>query len=672
MNFRKILNLFNYYNLVNYYKTILLKLLLSKFYNKRKIILRNSHHSVLFLKKIIQKKIDYEDSRKIFFNKNLFAYANDYEKEMIIKWLVEHRKDFVNKYIQLADDVIKKEFSIFEKTHRFEGEINWHYSFFDEFYWSLKDSYKMIIRPKKMEVDVNYVWNINRHYYLTYLGFAYFITKNEKYATEFEKQISNWVKQNPPLMGINWTSGLEIAIRLISWIFALYFFKDSKKIDNNYFFKKILVSMLQHAYYLRYFYSRRKRNHTVGELFGLYLFSHIFESFKPINRWKRKSFINFNKQIWLQTRSDGTNIEQSIHYHKFVLEFFSLFFILNSKKLKKKEREMIENMYDFLASVIKPNNKLPLFGDSDNANILLFTNYEENFYLHLLNLGSILFQRGDLKFFSNQISPISYMLLGHKSKNVFDNIQVKEPNKNLFYFKDAGSFIIRNKWKDKQNYLFIDSGRLGAQNAAHSHSSITNLLFSYQNIEILIDSGTYSYNKSWNERNYFRSSKAHNVLTINQLNQAEIKSWFLWKNKPQVKRVLNISENHIEIECYHNGYRGFTVKRKITTQKDIENITIKDTILAIQDSKRQEKTDIDIYFHFNKDLDLEIENNILNINNILYFKVTSTLGFKMNIETAKFSPRYGVKSNNHTLNIHLEHSFNNDKKVEVKAEIYPI
>ena len=200
--------------------------------------LRNSFKSDSFYHDNFNISLNFKRLRESFFNRNLFAYSNSSEKEKIMEYLNENCSSIIKKYIESANKILEKEFSIFEKKYKFKNKINWNYSFFKDFNWNLEQSEKINIRPRK-NIDVKYVWELNRHQHLPYLGFAYYITKNKKYAIEFKNQILHWIKNNPPLYGINWYSGLEISIRLISWIFSLYFFKDSKEINNNKFFKKI-------------------------------------------------------------------------------------------------------------------------------------------------------------------------------------------------------------------------------------------------------------------------------------------------------------------------------------------------------------------------------------------------------------------------------------------------
>ena len=89
--------------------------------------------------------------------------------------------------------------------------------------------------------EVRYTWELNRHQHLITLGKAYFLTGNEKYAQEVCTQICDWIEANPHLYGINWTSSLELAIRLISWIWAFWLISDSKVV-NQHFINNFLKS----------------------------------------------------------------------------------------------------------------------------------------------------------------------------------------------------------------------------------------------------------------------------------------------------------------------------------------------------------------------------------------------------------------------------------------------
>ncbi len=638
--------------------------------NKKRMRLLNSYKSDDILKSFYKKSINYKKVLKIFYNKTIFAYSDGSQKENIIQLLKKYSYSKIRKYLDYAEKIERNEFIVFEKEHKFNNQVNWHYSFFNDYKWELGRSENINLYPQYRNVDVKYVWELNRHQFLPYLGFAYYYTSDEKYAEKFKNLITDWINKNPPMYGINWNSGLEVAIRLISWIFSLYFFKSSKLINNKTFFRKLFKSMYQHAYFLRFFSSHKTFNHTVGVLLGLYLFSNIFKKIKPMKKWEKNIYTKLKSQIFLQTRIDGTNIEQSINYHKFVLEFFILFIILKPDILKDdKISDIVKKKFDFLLSIIKPDRNFPLIGDSDEGKVLFLTANEKNSFIHLFNLGSIIFQRKDIKFISKKIHPISILLLGVKGYNIFQKIQGNEPNKIVSYFKQAGYLVFRNNWSKTSNYLFIDFARFGPKHASHTHSSLTNFIYCYKGKNIITDSGTYRYNESWEDRILFKGSKSHNILTINQKDQSTLIDWFKWKGKPRIKREINIDNSIMKSKCIHNGYKDFLVVREIITNNNLNFLEIKDKVININNKDAREPLDINLYLHFDYQALLNIHDKNIIVNNQLKIQFISEHKFDLKLENYPYSPRYGVKLDSKILDIHLKEVIDKNKPLQIITRI---
>ena len=501
------------------------------------------------------------------------------------------------------------------------------------------------------------------------MGVAYYITGDEKYAKKFKDVIVDWIRNNPPLFGVNWVSGLEISIRLTTWIFSLWFFRGSEIINDRIFFKKIFKSMFQHAYYLRFFYTRYSFNHTVGDLFGIYLFSRTFNYLKPLKKWEKKFFKKFRKQIFRQTRSDGVDIEQSINYHRFVLEFFTLFLIFNKKRLEEKELNRIEKMFDFLLFTIKPDKSFPAIGDSDDGFVLPLNLYNKNKFKDLINLGSILFNRSDLKFISTKMSFLSLLVLGNEGYLKFKNMPIKKPVKNCYFFDKTGYITFRNSWSKESNYLFLDFGKFGPLHAPHSHSSITNIILYMNSRDILIDSGTFAYNKSRVMRNFFRSSKSHNVLTINSKNQAQIFKGFSWKDKPQIRRNFFKKDNYFHFSCYHNGYANFIIYREVIVQENFKELTIRDEVIPKEGSNKNKSIFIDSYYHFANKNKIELKGNKIIVNSNLVMECRANKKLSLSLINTYYSPEYGIKIPNKTLRIRIEDQTMNNENTKIIIDV---
>src|SRR5207248_46752 len=69
--------------------------------------------------------------------------------------------------------------------------------------------------------DSKVVWELNRHQWVVRLAQAWALTGDERYAAACITAIDSWLDANPPGVGINWASNLEVSYRLISWCWVL-------------------------------------------------------------------------------------------------------------------------------------------------------------------------------------------------------------------------------------------------------------------------------------------------------------------------------------------------------------------------------------------------------------------------------------------------------------------
>ena len=70
--------------------------------------------------------------------------------------------------------------------------------------------------------DHKIIWQLNRHQHWLALGRAYWLTGEAKYRHHCLDELASWLERNPPLLGMNWTSMLELALRSLSWIWAVH------------------------------------------------------------------------------------------------------------------------------------------------------------------------------------------------------------------------------------------------------------------------------------------------------------------------------------------------------------------------------------------------------------------------------------------------------------------
>ncbi|MGA3355050.1 MAG: heparinase, partial [Acidimicrobiales bacterium] len=83
-----------------------------------------------------------------------------------------------------------------------------------------KRSFRINTRSEAETGNIKQVWELSRLQHLTLLAATWFVTGDDAYPAVVADQLRSWWRENPFLYGVNWTSGIEVGIRLISlvWI----------------------------------------------------------------------------------------------------------------------------------------------------------------------------------------------------------------------------------------------------------------------------------------------------------------------------------------------------------------------------------------------------------------------------------------------------------------------
>ena len=135
--------------------------------------------------------------------------------------------------------------------------------------------------------------------------------------------------QNPPKLGINWASSLEVAFRSISWLWALYFFKDSPALTSSLFLRALKFLYL-HARHLETYLSTyfSPNTHLTGEALGLFYLGTLLPEFRAAARWRETGRRILLEQMARHVQPDGVYFEQSSYYHRYTTDFYTHFLIL--------------------------------------------------------------------------------------------------------------------------------------------------------------------------------------------------------------------------------------------------------------------------------------------------------------------------------------------------------
>ena len=131
--------------------------------------------------------------------------------------------------------------------------------------------------------DSKVVWELNRHQWVVRLAQAWALTGDERYAETCITTIDSWLEANPPGLGINWASSLEVSYRLIAWCWVLLLIRNFPDLSGEWVMK-VLAAIWKHAThvsrYLSYYYS--PNTHLTGEALGLCYAGIVFREFGQV------------------------------------------------------------------------------------------------------------------------------------------------------------------------------------------------------------------------------------------------------------------------------------------------------------------------------------------------------------------------------------------------------
>ena len=545
-----------------------------------------------------------------------------------------------------AESICRHNFKIFDLNWNTGEKIDWHKDIITQTRWPLKYWASMDFRNSHDSKEVRFIWELNRQQHLLSLGKAYALTGDMKYSLEIKQQIFSWIEANPPYYGINWASSLELSLRLVSWCWAYKFIETSGVFSEDEK-KRFLKSVYLQADFIINNLSKYSsaNNHLIGEAAGLVITALTFPEFKNSDKWLNKGREILFKEMLKQVSGDGVGREQAFHYQVFIMELFILAGVLLAKndiEIPVNVLDRFFRMNEFIMNLMNKNGKVAEFGDSDNGKAIRLSSGGFNFYASLLTSASILSGREDFKGKSSGFKEEHYWIFGMEGLKKYSFIKSVNPGLSSRLFKEGGYCILRNSSDNcKEEILTMDCGELGYPfMAPHGHADLLSITFSADGIDLLIDPGTYLYHTGDAWRDYFRSTKAHNTITINDRNQSEIKGPFMWGKRP----VFSVHEcefsdqkDNITASCDNPG---ISHKRSICFYKEEALWVIKDCISA------NGKNTIRQYFHLGRDSAIKaLSSNVIEAENrgvFLYMLLDKR--FSVEIKKGEIAPILGWSS----------------------------
>jgi hypothetical protein len=460
-------------------------------------------------------------------------------------------------------------------------------------------------RSEEETGNIKQVWELSRLQHLTLLATAWYLSNEEAYAQRVADQLRSWWLENPFLSGVNWTSGIEIGIRLINFTWIRRLLDGWPGAPGLFEHSDLALRQIRwHQQYLAAFESRGSsaNNHVIAEAAGQLAASCAFPWFPESNRWRASSARLLERELAHNTFPSGINRELASDYHGFVAElgfFAAVEADAAGAPLSAETWRLLCAMTDSMAALVDERMQPPRQGDSDEGRVVLLDTPAHNRWPTLLALGDALFGRLDWWPVTapDGGSALVSALLGTR-REIPDR-----PERRLSRFEDAGIAILRTARGDSPEiWCRCDGGPHGFLSiAAHAHADALSVEVRHGGVDILADPGTYCYHGEPEWRSYFRSTIAHNTAELAGRSQSVEGGPFMWRRHA---RAREIQASDLTWTAEHDGYTSLSPSAR---HRRSVRLDPKRASLEIIDVVSGGCHDIRLAFHLGPDVHAELD-----------------------------------------------------------------
>ena len=420
--------------------------------------------------------------------------------------------------------------------------------------------------------DHKIIWELNRHQHWIALGRAHWLTGESKYRDRCLAELASWLEANPPLTGINWTSMLELALRTLSWIWALEFFADPDAQDGSPWTVDLLLALDRQLAHVERNLSRyfSPNTHLTGEALALYVAGRALPELAASPRREALGRRVLVEEIDRQIAADGGHRERSTHYQRYTLDFYMLALVV-ARITRDPAAPVFERAVGRLAfatrTLADDRGHLPHIGDDDGGMLLPLSGRRVDDVRDSLAVAAALLDRRDLQIGSAPEEAcwwLAHPALLNPQSSIRNPQSVIPPPSSSFTsvaLAETGYYVSRS---DEGTHLLVDGGPHGYQNGGHAHADALSLTLAVRGVPLLIDPGAGCYTIDLALRDRLRSTALHNTLTLDDRPQSIPDGPFHWRHTANAAVARwRANDGFDYFDGSHDGYGTLTHRRRV-------------------------------------------------------------------------------------------------------------
>lgn len=570
------------------------------------------------------------------------------DRPTLLSALAEVAPGAADETVRRAEAILRHEFDLLGSGPVVLGEdIDWHQDFKVGRKWPVKYFAEIEYTNLEEPSDVKVPWELSRSHHLLTLGRAWWMTGDQRFPQEFQRQVESWLRENPPAMGVNWACTMDVAIRAVNWIWAAMLMRDADLPVS--FWVRLLKSLYQHGRFIinHLEYSDVNGNHYLADGTGLLYLGLLFRGLPEGDRWLAKGQEIVHGELFKQVLPDGVDFEMATAYHRLCTELFLSPIVWELRAgldVPEPVLARLRLMLEYIQHYIRPDGTAPNFGDADDGRLHPLGNQKLQDHRYLLATGAVLFKDSDMKAAAGGFWEESLWLTGPAGYGQFQAMETGTAPESRA-FPHGGVFVMRQG----PYHLVVDCGEVGlAGRGGHGHNDLLSVEISAGG-PVVIDPGSYIYTADWQWRERFRSTAFHNSVQVDgeEINRLGGKG-LMWTIHPDADHKVQVWESGPDRDRFvgeHSGYRRLadpvSHSREIIFDKQRPHWLIRDTLTGASEHELTGR------WHLHPDVTVHQESDgfvLAGPGRIpIVLTYSGPAGLAWSQEDGWYSPSYGVR-----------------------------
>ncbi len=430
--------------------------------------------------------------------------------------------------------------------------------------------------------EIKRIWELSRLQFLVPLAAYATLTGGPEEAELVDGVVRSWMDGNHPYRGLNWSSGIELALRVISVALALSI-TGVERLDEP-SRQAMLKFFAAHVYWLKRFPSlySSANNHRVAELAGLIVGVTMAPGLSDEDDLRQRSWRELLVELDRQIHPDGVGAEQAPTYTAFAIELFLVAALACGKlhDLPAATKDRLAAWAEYSLWFMDTQAKTPAIGDTDDGRVIATTQAREPRYIaSIVSAVASCLGRPDLAPPTTNPS-LRDVLFGSTEPAPVSRTGLRT-------FPTGGYSVFRGKGENPA-VLTFDHGPVGYLSiAAHGHADTLAVWLSIGNQRIFADAGTFRYHSRKALRDAYRHTAMHNTLTLRGQASSCPSGPFNWATKAKGRCLARADSPVACVTAEHDGYLArFGLKHRRTVAYDgISEFTVTDELLGVSDER---------------------------------------------------------------------------------------